>query len=287
MHHRRLHSDRAGAEVGRDTVQRGFTPQTALRHDLVELLELAQARNVAGSFGLPGLRDGKATGACEGGILAEFLIDKLRLGRLTGEHDADKGLQESEETLGRSSGETGRSDARMKRVRTNGERRPGARSNFVQDRRVFVEGGPAEEQPGRGLGLSFRVRRGWIFPTLNSLLGLSLVELPELLVVSRRRGLELPVIKFSKDVEPEGLRVARCKVALWAWSDRVGFVYAFGVAKARRRWDWTLAGRCSRHHSTTCLTGVASNAAWMREIGQCPTSEPRLRTKLVIPWRDS
>jgi hypothetical protein len=65
--------DRAVAEVGRHAVQGGFSPQTVLRHDLVELLELAQAGNVAGSFGLPGPRDREAAGAREGGILPEFL----------------------------------------------------------------------------------------------------------------------------------------------------------------------------------------------------------------------
>jgi hypothetical protein len=34
---------------------------------------------------------------------------------------------------------------------------------------------------------------------------LLVVELPELLVVPSRDGLELPVIKLSQDVEPEGL----------------------------------------------------------------------------------
>jgi len=53
--------------------------------------------------------------------------------------------------------------------------------------------------------LGFRVGRGRVFPTLVSLLGLLLVELPELLVVASRDGLELPVIELSKDVEPEGI----------------------------------------------------------------------------------
>ena len=53
--------------------------------------------------------------------------------------------------------------------------------------------------------LGFRVGRGRVFTTLVSLLGLLPVELPELFVVPSRRGLELPVIELSKNVEPEGI----------------------------------------------------------------------------------
>lgn len=139
MHHCRLHLDRAGAQVGGHAVQGGFTPQTVLRHDLVELLELPQAGEIAGAFELLGPWEGEATGACEGGILPEFLMDELRLGRFAGERDTEEGLEEGEETLRRSSGEAGRSDARMKRFRADGERRPGARRRLVQNGRVFVE----------------------------------------------------------------------------------------------------------------------------------------------------
>jgi len=71
---------------------------------------------------------------------------------------------------------------------------------------MFVEGGAADEQTRGGLWLAFRVGRRRVFPTLVSLLGLLLVELPELLVVPSRDGLELPVIELSKDAEPEGIR---------------------------------------------------------------------------------
>ena len=37
----------------------------------------------------------------------------------------------------------------------------------------------------------------------------------------------------------------------------------------------------------TCFTGVASNAALIRESDHFPTSEPRLSTRLVMPLRDS
>ena len=69
--------------------------------------------------------------------------------------------------------------------------------------------------------------------------------------------------------------------------DRAGFVYVGEAAKARRRWDWTVEGRCSWHQPTTCFTGVDSSAALIRENGHCPTSEPRLSTRLVMPLRDS
>ena len=205
VHHGRLDSDRAIAEVGRHTVQRGFCPQAVLRHDLVELLELAEAGDVALPFGLVDSRDREATGACEGWIFSEFLVDELGLGRLSGEHDAEESLEHGKETLGRSSCETGRSDVWMDRFGTDGDRRRFARSKSVQHRSIFVEGGSVEEQTSGGLWLGFWIGRGWVLPTLVSLLGLLLVELPELLVVPSPRGLELPVIELSQDVEPEGI----------------------------------------------------------------------------------
>jgi hypothetical protein len=156
-------------------------------------------------FGLVDSRDGEATGACEGWIFSEFLMDELGLGRLSGERDAEEGPEHGEEALGRPSGETGRSDARKKRFGTDGNRRRLARGKLVQQRSVFVEGGAVEEQTCGGLWSGFRVSRGRVFPTLVSLLGLLLVELPELLVVPSRRGLELPVIELSQDIEPEGI----------------------------------------------------------------------------------
>ena len=133
-------------------------------------------------------------------------MDELGLGGLSGERHAKEALEHGKEALGRPSGETGRSDARKKRLGADRDRRRFARGKLVQQRSIFVEGGTAEEQTPGGLLLAFRIGRRRVFPTLVSLLGLLLVELPELLVVPSRDGLELPVIELSKDVEPEGIR---------------------------------------------------------------------------------
>ena len=107
--------------------------------------------------------------------------------------------------LGGRPARAGRSDARMERCGADGNRRRFARGKSVQHWSVFVEGGAFEEQTSSGLGLGFWIGRRRVFPTLVSLLGLLLVELPELLVVPSRRGLELPIIELSQDIEPEGI----------------------------------------------------------------------------------
>jgi len=78
-----------------------------LRHELVELLKLAEAGDVALPFGLIDSRDAEATGACEGRIFAEFLVDELGLGGLSGERDAKEASEYGKETLGRPAGAGG------------------------------------------------------------------------------------------------------------------------------------------------------------------------------------
>ncbi len=54
-----------------------------------------------------------------------------------------------------------------------------------------------------------------------------------------------------------------------------------------RCWDCTLDGRLSWHELTTCFTGVASKAAWMRDAGQAPSKAPRLNINPVMSLCDS
>ena len=108
---RRFRLDDAGSEVGRHLVQRHLAPQAGFGHDLVELLELAETRDVTLSFPPPGARDGETACACKGRVFAELLVDVLRLGRLPSDHHAQEGVEHAKETLRRPASETRRRDA--------------------------------------------------------------------------------------------------------------------------------------------------------------------------------
>lgn len=86
-------------------------PQAGLGHDLVEVLDFAEAGDVGVSFWFTRARDGEAAGAGEGGIFAEFLVDELRFGWLAADGCAEERFGEGEEALGRSAGEAEGSDA--------------------------------------------------------------------------------------------------------------------------------------------------------------------------------
>ena len=77
------------------------------------------------------------------------------------------------------------------------------------------------------------------------------------------------------------------KLILLGRVDRSGIVYAFCAERARLRWVCTLSGRFSWHQRTTCFTGIASKAVWMRDNGQVPSNAPRLSISPVMPLCDS
>ena len=69
MYDRRFLFDLPIAKIGCHLVQSDFLPQAVFGHDLVELLELAKAGDVACEFGPSRTRDGEATSAGEGRVL--------------------------------------------------------------------------------------------------------------------------------------------------------------------------------------------------------------------------
>ena len=103
MNQRGLHLDLAFPQVGSDAVQGQISPQSDGGHELIELLQFAEAGNVALAFGLSGAGDREATGPPEGRVLAQPLVNEFRFGRLPGKGRAEEAMKHGEETLGRSS----------------------------------------------------------------------------------------------------------------------------------------------------------------------------------------
>jgi len=195
MHDGGFGSHHAPSQIVGDSVQRQFGPQPVVGHDLVELLQFAEAGNVGPARRLFRAAHGEATGAGEGGVFAELLMDELRFGRLSGEHQSEKTVQQGEETFGRSSGEAGRSDVGVETLRPDanfGRRRFG---RLIEHCGVLVERGPGKDQPLSGLGLGFLVGGRRVLSTVISLLELLLVELPEAFVVVGSGGLKETVIQ--------------------------------------------------------------------------------------------
>ena len=202
MNQRGLHLDLAFPQVGSDAVQGQLSPQSGGGHDLIELLQFAEAGNVALAFGLSGAGDREATGPREGRILAQPLVNEFRFGRLPGKGCAEEAIKHGEETFGRSAGEPGRSHARHDFARSDRDQRSRWLRPLVECRSPLIERGTFQQRALRGLRLRLGIGRRRILASLDALLFLLLVEREQLFVIVRGSGLEVVIIERVEYVEP-------------------------------------------------------------------------------------
>lgn len=202
MHDGGFGSHGAVSQIVGDLVQRQFGPQPVFGHDLIKLLQFAEAGNVGLAGRFFRATNGEATGAGEGRVFAELLMDELRFEGLSGEHQSEKTFQQGEETFGRSSGEAGRGNVGVEALCPNGNFRRRGTWRLVEHCGILVERGPEKDQPLCGFGLRFRVGGRQVFSMVVSLLGLLLVELSEAFVVIGVRLLKATVIQVRQHVEP-------------------------------------------------------------------------------------
>ena len=107
VHDRRLELDRPTLEVLAHLRDAGEIPKTVLRHELVKLLQLSQARHVASPVSQFRVGECELAGAGVGRVVRQFLEDELRFRGSAQEREPHEGLEHREEALGRSTRKAG------------------------------------------------------------------------------------------------------------------------------------------------------------------------------------
>ena len=207
VNQRGFHLDLALAQVAGDAVECQLFPQPGRGHDLIKLLQFAEAGDVALAFGLFGPGDRETAGAGEGRILGQPLVDVFRLGRLSGEGRAEEAIKHREETFGRPANEPQRRDAGHDFVRSDHDQPSGWLRPLVECRDVVIERGTFQEGALCGLRLRFGIGRRRVFFSLDAAFFLLHVEGEQLFVIVRGRDLEVVVIERLEDVEPDDVNL--------------------------------------------------------------------------------
>ena len=211
MHQRGFWPDAALLEVADDLIKSGLVPQPVGGHDLVKLLQLSEAGDVTLAVATCRLGESEPASASKGGIVRQFLMHGLGLGRLSPKRDSEESLQHRKEALRLFAGQAHRCSAGSQRLGVHLDRGWRRGFGFVKDGSILAHRRALEEQACGGFLLALLgagLLAGQSLQALPAGPSLILVELIERFVVAGSEGLKGPVVETSQQVEPEDIGLA-------------------------------------------------------------------------------